>query len=102
MTERLKFRTLGGAGPSFLWQGNGNGIVLGPNPTDPPPDTLWDRARATGSVALSAALVYHGYRRSNSVLSAVLWGWMGSWFPFVAAPIALAQGFGQRKKEFEK
>lgn len=44
-----------------------------------------------------AALVYHGYRRTGSIVWALLYGLAGKKLPIVAVPVALAQGFGQKK-----
>lgn len=49
------------------------------------------------STAAAAALVYHGYRRTGSILWALLYGVAGKVFPIEAVPIALAQGFAQKK-----
>lgn len=50
------------------------------------------------SVASGAASAYHGYKRNNSIGSAVLWGVLGSIFPVITPAIAAAQGFGERRK----
>lgn len=44
------------------------------------------------------AMVYHGYKRNDSVLWAVLWGGLASFFPLITPAVAVAQGFGQPKK----
>ena len=44
-----------------------------------------------------ASGVYHGYRRNESLGWALLWGLAGSVVPFITVPVALAQGFGERK-----
>jgi hypothetical protein len=49
------------------------------------------------STAAGAALVYHGYKRTGSVLWAMAYGVAGKMFPLVAVPVALAQGFGKSK-----
>lgn len=41
--------------------------------------------------------IYHGYRRNHSIGWALVWGLLGSAFPLVTVPVALAQGFGQPK-----
>lgn len=48
--------------------------------------------------AISAmALVYHGYSRTGSIVWALLYGLAGRLIPTVAVPVAIAQGFGERK-----
>lgn len=49
------------------------------------------RAIATG------ALVFHGYRRTGSIVWALLYGVAGRIAPKIAVPVALAQGFGKKK-----
>ncbi len=48
-------------------------------------------------MAAGIALTYHGYRRTGSILWALLYGLAGQNIPTVAVPVALAQGFGTRK-----
>lgn len=50
-----------------------------------------------GAIAtLSAgAMVYHGYKRTNSIGWAIGWGLLGSLFPIITVPIAIAQGFAK-------
>lgn len=49
-------------------------------------------------VTISAALsAVHGYRRDNSIGSALGWGFMGLIFPIITPAVALAQGFGKRR-----
>lgn len=43
-----------------------------------------------------AAGAYHGYMRNRSVGWAIWWFLMGSWFPLITVPVALAQGYAQR------
>jgi len=47
--------------------------------------------------AAGAALVYHGYKRTGSILWALLYGLAGKEIPVVAVPVALAQGFGKKR-----
>ncbi len=47
--------------------------------------------------AAGAALVYHGYKRTGSVLWALLYGLAGRQAPVIATTIAVAQGYGVRK-----
>lgn len=51
---------------------------------------------AIGTLA-GAAGIYHGYKRNDSIGWALWWGLMGAAFPIITIPIALAQGFGERK-----
>lgn len=45
----------------------------------------------------SIALTYHGYRRTGSIFWALMYGLAGRLVPAVAVPVALAQGYGDRK-----
>jgi hypothetical protein len=47
--------------------------------------------------ASAILLTYHGYRRTGSILWALLYGLAGRTVPVVAVPIAAAQGLGKRK-----
>jgi hypothetical protein len=49
------------------------------------------------STVAALALTYHGYRRTGSLVWALLYGLAGKWFPIEAVPISIAMGFGQRK-----
>lgn len=49
------------------------------------------------STGTAMALTYHGYKRTGSIVWALIYGALGYWKPVVMAPIALAQGFGERK-----
>lgn len=51
----------------------------------------------TAKTASAIALTFHGYRRNNSIIWALIWGACGRFIPLAAVPIALAQGFGQKK-----
>jgi hypothetical protein len=58
-------------------------------------DFLWSReARVIGGLAAA----FHGYRRSNSVAWALVWSLLGVASPPITNVIAIAQGFGKRKK----
>lgn len=61
---------------------------------DPTVRALWGVA-STASMAASA---YHGYKRNRSVGWALAWGLCGALFPVITPVIAVAQGFGERKK----
>lgn len=49
------------------------------------------------STASGVALVYHGYKRTGSLVWALIYGALGKWKPAIAVPVAFAQGFGKRK-----
>ena len=59
-------------------------------------DAMWSRP---ARVATSLALAYHGYRRTNSIIWALLWAALGAASPPFAATFALAMkpGFARRK-----
>jgi hypothetical protein len=40
---------------------------------------------------------YHGYKRNDSVGWAVGWAFLGGLAPFIAIPVAFAQGLGKPK-----
>ena len=44
------------------------------------------------------ALTYHGYKRTGSILWALIYGSLGKTVPLVAVPVSFAQGFGKRKE----
>lgn len=50
------------------------------------------------STASMAASAYHGYKRNESIGWAVGWGLLGGLFPVIVPTIAVAQGFGKRKR----
>jgi len=47
--------------------------------------------------ASAIALTYHGYRRTGSIVWALIYGLAGRLVPVAAVPISLAQGYGQKK-----
>lgn len=49
------------------------------------------------SIAGLATGVFHGYRRNRSIGWALGWGLLGTMFPYITIPVALAQGFGKPK-----
>jgi hypothetical protein len=51
----------------------------------------------TVSTGAAIALTYHGYKRTGSIVWALVYGIAGKMFPIEAVPIALAQGYGQKK-----
>jgi hypothetical protein len=68
-------------------------------PTPTPAPTLRDRLNSEPvSTAAAVALVYHGYRRTDSIVWALIYGLAGRLVPTVATPIALAQGFAKKKE----
>lgn len=48
--------------------------------------------------AAVAAMVYHGYKRNDSLGWAIGWGFAGAVVPILTVPVAVAQGFGKPKK----
>ncbi len=57
--------------------------------------SAWRTAWAVAAVVSTAACVFHGYRRNDSIGWALGWGLFGSVAPVVAPAIAVAQGFGK-------
>lgn len=49
------------------------------------------------STAAAIAMTYHGYKRTGSLLWAMIYGLAGREFPIETVPLALAQGFAQKK-----
>lgn len=64
------------------------------SPTSVVKDLVGSDAVTTGT---AAAMIYHGYRRTGSVVWALLYGLAGKKLPVVAIPVALAQGYGKRR-----
>ena len=50
-----------------------------------------------GSSVSVPLLVYHGYKRNESVGWAIVWGLVGGGFWVIGLPLAFAQGFAKRK-----
>ena len=46
----------------------------------------------------TAAGAYHGYKRNQSIGWAIGWGLLGGAFPILTTVIAIAQGYGKKKK----
>lgn len=66
--------------------------------TASPSTSLHDVLTSDGVKTASAiGLTYHGYKRTGSIVWALLYGLAGRTFPTVAVPVALAQGYGERK-----
>lgn len=57
-------------------------------------DLVSSEAVTTGA---AVALTYHGYKRTGSLIWALIWGLAGKKLPIVAVPVAIAQGYGKRK-----
>ena len=55
-----------------------------------------------GAVVATPLLVYHGYKRNDSVGWAIAWGLLGGGFWFFGVPLAFAQGFAKRKVRSNK
>lgn len=64
----------------------------------PPSRSFTDIVHSPTVKTVSAiALTFHGYRRTGSLVWALVYGLAGRTVPVAAVPIALAQGFGERK-----
>ncbi len=50
------------------------------------------------SLASTAGLAFHGYRRNESVGWAIGWALLGGLAPVIAWPVAFAQGFGKPRR----
>lgn len=50
------------------------------------------------ATAAAGASAYHGYKRNDSLGWAIVWGLLGGIAPIITVPVALAQGFGTRKR----
>lgn len=74
------------------------GMVVSMGDTPPAPFNLRDALTSEPVKTASAiALTFHGYRRTGSILWALLYGLAGRTVPIAAVPISLAQGFGVKK-----
>lgn len=61
-----------------------------------------DPAITTGlrvaSIAGASLGAYHGYKRNHGSIGwALVWAFLGSAFPLITIPVALAQGFGKEE-----
>lgn len=65
-----------------------------PSPAGDIADVVKSDAVTTGA---AIACVYHGYRRTGSLIWALIWGIAGKKIPVVAVPVALAQGFAKKR-----
>ena len=50
-----------------------------------------------GAAVATPLLVYHGYKRNESIGWAVVWGLIGGGFWVFGVPLAFAQGYAKRK-----
>lgn len=78
----------------------GVSVTLGDDGTATPVKAPTLRERLSSEpvkTSAAIALTYHGYRRTGSILWALIYGLAGRTMPVVAVPISLAQGFGQKK-----
>jgi len=73
------------------------GACCGPCAQEGVSEVLTEAAPVIG-LAGAAAATYHGYKRNQSVGWAVGWGVLGGFFPIITNVIAVAQGFGKKKK----
>jgi hypothetical protein len=64
---------------------------------DPTAQAAIDAAKGYIDQGITAAMIYHGYRRTGSIVWALIYGLAGREAPALALPIALAQGFGAKK-----
>lgn len=77
-------------------------LLMGDTPSDatttPSTTALSDLVHSDAvKTASGLALTYHGYKRTGSLLWALLYGAAGKYVPQVAVPVAVAQGFGKTK-----
>ena len=69
-------------------------------PYKPPPKAggmMFSRAYMALTLAGTSLGAYHGYKRNQSVGWAIGWAFLGGLAPFIAIPVAFAQGLGQPK-----
>lgn len=71
---------------------------LGDGATSSTPTLHQVMTSSSVKTASAIALTFHGYRRTGSIVWALLYGIAGRTVPTVAVPISLAQGFGQKKQ----
>jgi hypothetical protein len=85
----------------------GLGAPVAPEPVLAPVETTYQSpvARVLASpiyrlvsLASTAGLAFHGYRRNESVGWAIGWALLGGIAPIIAWPVALAQGFGKPRR----
>jgi hypothetical protein len=73
-------------GPRAMTTYNGVGAIS---------KSTWEDIGWTVATVGGAASAYHGYKRNQSIGWAIGWAIFGTFMPFLAVPIALAQGFGK-------
>jgi hypothetical protein len=64
------------------------------NPSFSIPDALDSQ---TVKIAAAAAATYHGYRRTGSLVWALIYGVAARFAPVATTAVSLAQGYGQKK-----
>jgi len=80
---------------AYLTNGRGGfGADADPKSTTPIHDLVDSELVRTGA---TAAMAYHGYKRTGSLAWALVYALAGRWFPLESVPIAVAQGFGVKK-----
>lgn len=62
--------------------------------TEHPVETMF----RVGTVLSLPMLTYHGYKRTNSIGWALVWGLLGTLVWPITIPVAFAQGFAEKKK----
>lgn len=76
----------------------GSPYRLGDDAAPAPASSLSDIINSGNvSTAAAVAMTYHGYKRTGSLIWALIYGAAGKWFPLEAVPVAVAQGFGAKK-----
>jgi hypothetical protein len=87
--------------PPPYWYAPGLTVSLGDDVAPPQSSPPFNLRHALTSepvkTAAAIALTYHGYRRTGSIVWALLYGLAGRLVPVAAVPISLAQGYGQKK-----
>jgi len=98
---RVYRRSLGSGGYNYSFGDDPATTAVVPSspPVAPPAPSLRDTLNSDPvSTVAAVALVYHGYKRTGSIFWALIYGLAGKVFPIESVPIALAQGFGQKKE----
>lgn len=72
-----------------------DGSAAAATPAKPTLDSVLSSSAV--KTAAGAAMLYHGYKRTGSIVWALLYGLAGRTSPMIAVPIAAAQGFGTKK-----
>jgi hypothetical protein len=93
-------RSLGSGGYNYAFGADPTTTAVAvPATPAPSAPSLRDTLNADpASTVAAVALVYHGYKRTGSIFWALVYGLAGKVFPIESVPIALAQGFGQKKE----